>query len=640
MTPGIVGESDLSGNLTDEYVFFDGKRVARKSTNGVFYYFFDHQKTASVITDSAGRLVSAVDGNGTNYVSSASYNPDGSLKALLNGSTPALNQSFQYTPRLQLCRITVLTSGTLPTSCGDTNIGNVMDRGYNFNYGAGDNGNVMAIINYRDASRSQSFTYDPLNRLTSGWSSANTGAYSWGENYSIDAWGNLQISPMGGKAHGGTFQLSGNAQNRPTGMAYDAAGNLMSYLSSTYTYDQENRISSTAGTSYTYDGNGERLLKSNTSTGAAVKRYWSMGGNTLAEADGSGNLTAEYIYFGSKRVARIDLPANTVHYYLSDHLGSTSIVVSAAGTIEEESDYYPFGTEVVVTAPGMNELKFTGKRRDTESQLDYFGARYYSNVLARFANPDYTDEDEGPVSIPFYNPSNPASLNMYSYAHNNPITNSDPDGHDCVVQTRTSDHSESVTVSAGNCAKVNVGDGQSKTYVPGTVTGISAGTDGKSIDIGYKPYVGDASSSVFTADSAPVPDRPGLAYGYNAAGYQTLGTAGATMTDARTYAIWTGASALGGMALIGSGAIGGGGGATIGEWMASDLTDHAVERLAAHGISPAQARAAMEAATKAGNVVKVMGRYGPQLRYVGNGVKVIVAMTGSNAGKIVTAFWK
>jgi hypothetical protein len=45
MTPGIVGESDLSGNLTAEYVFFDGERVARKSTNGVFYYFSDHLKT-------------------------------------------------------------------------------------------------------------------------------------------------------------------------------------------------------------------------------------------------------------------------------------------------------------------------------------------------------------------------------------------------------------------------------------------------------------------------------------------------------------------------------------------------------------------------------------------------------------------
>src|SRR5262249_54969890 len=153
--------------------------------------------------------------------------------------------------------------------------------------------------------------------------------------------------------------------------------------------DPENRLLSTAGTSYIYDGNGERVLKANASTGAVVKRYWSMGGNMLAESDGTGNLTAEYIYFGGKRVARIDLLANTVHYYLSDHLNSTSMVVSAAGAIEEESDFYPFGTEVVLTGPGANELKFTGKRRDTESQLDYFGARYYSTAFGRFLTPDW-----------------------------------------------------------------------------------------------------------------------------------------------------------------------------------------------------------------------------------------------------------
>ena len=390
---------------------------------------YPSNRVVTFTPDSAGRLVSAVDGNGTNYVMSASYNPDGSVKNLLNGSTPALNQSFQYTPRLQMCRITALTSGTLPTSCTDTlNIGNVMDRGYDFHAGNGaagsgsDNGNVFGITNYRDANRSQAFTYDLLNRLTSGWSSANTGSYSWGENYSIDAWGNLQISPMGGKAHGGNFMLSGNAQNRPIGLTYDGAGNLISYLSASYTYDQENRLASTAGTTYTYDGNGERVLKSNTSTGAPTKRYWSMGGNTLAEGDGSGNLTAEYIYFGGKRVARIDLPANTIHYYLSDHLGSTSLVASAGGAIEEESDYYPFGTEVVVTG-GVNELKFTGKRRDTESQLDYFGARYYFNSFGHFMNPDPLNATPGHLV-------NPQRWNAYAYVMNNPLFYIDPDGRD------------------------------------------------------------------------------------------------------------------------------------------------------------------------------------------------------------------
>src|ERR1700743_3163455 len=60
MTPGIVAESDLAGTTTSEYVFFDGERVARRDgvngAGGVFYYFSDHLKTASVITDASGNI--------------------------------------------------------------------------------------------------------------------------------------------------------------------------------------------------------------------------------------------------------------------------------------------------------------------------------------------------------------------------------------------------------------------------------------------------------------------------------------------------------------------------------------------------------------------------------------------------------
>jgi hypothetical protein len=53
-----VAESDLSGALKSEYVFFDGERVARRDlpAGSVAYYFSDHLKTASVITDSLGNI--------------------------------------------------------------------------------------------------------------------------------------------------------------------------------------------------------------------------------------------------------------------------------------------------------------------------------------------------------------------------------------------------------------------------------------------------------------------------------------------------------------------------------------------------------------------------------------------------------
>jgi RHS repeat-associated protein len=163
----------------------------------------------------------------------------------------------------------------------------------------------------------------------------------------------------------------------------------------------------------------------------------------------------------------------------------------------------------------------TSKERDSETGLDDFGARHYSSGLGRFLTPDWSEE---PDPVPFANPGSPQSLNLYRYASNNPVSFVDPDGHDCVVQTRTSDKTESVSVSGSTCNGVKVGDGQSATYVPGTVTGIQAGQDGKSITIGYTPYEG-GGYGVQSANAAPYPDRPRLAYGFNAAGYAQLGLA-------------------------------------------------------------------------------------------------------------------
>ena len=67
-----------------------------------------------------------------------------------------------------------------------------------------------------------------------------------------------------------------------------------------------------------------------------------------------------------------------------------------------------------------------GKDHDTESNLDYFYARYYSETLGRFMTPDWAD---APAAVPYAAYSDPQSLNLYAYVQNNPLTGIDADGH-------------------------------------------------------------------------------------------------------------------------------------------------------------------------------------------------------------------
>jgi hypothetical protein len=105
------------------------------------------------------------------------YNAPGSLTSLQEGAN-LITTAF-YTPRLQPCRISVKNTGSAPTSCADATTGNVMDLTYGFNYGTANNGNVQTIANNITAGRSQTFTYDELNRVTSALTQATSGTYCW-----------------------------------------------------------------------------------------------------------------------------------------------------------------------------------------------------------------------------------------------------------------------------------------------------------------------------------------------------------------------------------------------------------------------------------------------------------------------------
>ncbi len=85
--------------------------------------------------------------------------------------------------------------------------------------------------------------------------------------------------------------------------------------------------------------------------------------------------------------------------------------------------------------------RFTSKERDSETGLDYFGARYFSSAQGRFTSPDefkggavdpFTGQQVSqPGPLPYADITNPQSLNKYAYVLNNPLRYTDPDGH-CV----------------------------------------------------------------------------------------------------------------------------------------------------------------------------------------------------------------
>jgi len=68
----------------------------------------------------------------------------------------------------------------------------------------------------------------------------------------------------------------------------------------------------------------------------------------------------------------------------------------------------------------------TGKERDSETGLDYFGARYFSGAQGRFTSPDWAAT---PEAVPYATLADPQTLNLYGYVRNNPLKSTDPTGH-------------------------------------------------------------------------------------------------------------------------------------------------------------------------------------------------------------------
>ena len=103
-----------------------------------------------------------------------------------------------------------------------------------------------------------------------------------------------------------------------------------------------------------------------------------------------------------------------------------------AGLLCQTTSSQPFGDDALTSTPSgvpncsLSPDFLTGKPRDSESNLDDFGARYLSSQFGRWMSPDWS---AAPSGVPYAAYTNPQSLNLYAYVGNDPVDGEDPDGH-------------------------------------------------------------------------------------------------------------------------------------------------------------------------------------------------------------------
>jgi len=187
------------------------------------------------------------------------------------------------------------------------------------------------------------------------------------------------------------------------------------------------------------------------------------------------------------------------NWLVADHLGTPRMVVNKSGSLSgmKRHDYLPFGEELGAGTSGRTATpqgyssdtirqKFTSKERDTETNLDYFEARYYASTQGRFTSVD-------PL-LASAKRMNPQTWNRYSYGLNNPLRYTDPDGEDPVDENIDQEVRRTITTTEvivqdqdrrGNViqqAKVTIAETKieslDKTFDPITITTAMAENTG------------------------------------------------------------------------------------------------------------------------------------------------------------------
>jgi RHS repeat-associated protein len=285
----------------------------------------------------------------------------------------------------------------------------------------------------------------------------NQGTYRRGAHFRAEILATNDVAPawMGitnlAVLTGGTDDIITNrighvfVSQTPETFKYDADGNLTNDGRWSYTWDGENRLLTITGNTnlpaqarrkldFTYDYRGRRITKrvSNWNGTAYVLAYTNKflydGWNVIAELDQTNGVVRSFLWGidlsgtmdgagGVGGLLAITVATNGTHFPAFDGNGNVSVLISASsGTVTASYDFGPFGEVLRAegTAAYANPVRFSTKYQDAETDLLYYGERYYSASTGRWLSRDPIEESDGP--------------NVYAFVRNDPIDAVDSDG--------------------------------------------------------------------------------------------------------------------------------------------------------------------------------------------------------------------
>ena len=237
-----------------------------------------------------------------------------------------------------------------------------------------------------------------------------------------------------------------------TDYAYDKAGNRTQAGASTFSFDDQNRLVSGGGATYVWSDRG--TMVSRTSGGSTTTYDFdafaqeTRAGSVSYQRDGLGRVSSrngqalsytglapQVCNDGSTKVSytptgdplAVTSNGSTAWALLDAHSDLVALLSPSTGKVVAHRSYDPYGVPGESTGTMAPSIGYQSDWTDPTTGEVNMGARNYLPAADSF-----TSRDSYPGRL-----DTPVSLNRYTYAHNNPLTNLDPTGNSVDVNEFT-----------------------------------------------------------------------------------------------------------------------------------------------------------------------------------------------------------